>query len=94
MTRTLICALGLGTLVGSVPLQATEDPGIALPPVPRAVLLAANDQPATIRHVSAEAPLADTPDVGKAPAATLSLGPRPSRFPPGPPPSSRSPSIT
>ena len=31
MTRTLICALGLGALVGSAPLQAAEDPGIALP---------------------------------------------------------------
>ena len=40
MTRTLICALGLGALVGSVPLQAAEDPGIALPAVPRALLLA------------------------------------------------------
>jgi hypothetical protein len=55
MTRTLIYSLGLGALVASVPLQATEDPGIGLPPVPRAVLLAANDQPATIRHVSADA---------------------------------------
>jgi conjugal transfer pilus assembly protein TraB len=54
MTRTLICALRLGALLGSVPLQAAEDPGIALPPVPRELLLAANDPPATIRHVSAD----------------------------------------
>jgi conjugal transfer pilus assembly protein TraK len=47
MTRTLICALGLCALLGSAPLQAAEDPGIALPPVPRALLLAANDAPAT-----------------------------------------------
>jgi hypothetical protein len=66
--------LGLGALVGSIPLQAAEDPGIELPPVPRAVLLAANDPPATIRHVSAEAPVEDAPEVGEAPAATLALG--------------------
>jgi conjugal transfer pilus assembly protein TraK len=76
MTRTLICILGLCALGGSIPLQAAEDPGIALPPVPRAVLLAANDAPATIRHVSAEVPVEDAPEVGEAPAATLSLGPK------------------
>jgi len=83
MTRTLICALGLGALVGSVPLQAAEDPGIALPAVPRAVLLAANDPPATIRHVSAEVSVEDTPEVGKAPAAALALGPKTIRVSPG-----------
>jgi len=83
MTRTLICALGLGALLGSVPLQAAEDPGIALPPVPRAVLLAANDPPASIRHVSAEVSVEDTAEVGEAPAATLSLGPKTIRVSPG-----------
>jgi len=64
MTRTLICALGFGALFGSVPLQAAEDPGIALPPVPRELLLAANDAPATIRHVAAGVSVEDAPDVG------------------------------
>jgi len=83
MTRTLICALGLGALLASVPLQAAEDPGIALPPVPRTVLLAANDPPATIRHVSAEVSVDDAPEVGEAPAATLALGPKTIRVSPG-----------
>jgi conjugal transfer pilus assembly protein TraK len=84
MTRTLICALGVGALVVSVPLQAAEDPGIALPSVPRAVLLAANDAPGRIRHVSADMSVEDAaPDVGEAPAATLALGPRTIRVSPG-----------
>jgi conjugal transfer pilus assembly protein TraK len=83
MTRTLICALGLGALVGSVPLQAAEDPGIALPSVPRAVLLAANDQPTTIRHVSAEASVEDAQDAEESPVATLALGPKTIRVSPG-----------
>jgi conjugal transfer pilus assembly protein TraK len=83
MTRTLICALGFGTLLGSVRLQAAEDPCIALPPVPRAVLLAASDPPAAIRHVSTEVSVEDAPDVGEAPAATLSLGPKTVRVSPG-----------
>ena len=83
MTRTLICALGLGALTASVPLQAAEDPGIALPPVPRALLLAASQEPATIRHVSAEASDKATSDKGDAPAATLALGPKTITVSPG-----------
>ena len=83
MTRTLICVLGLGALLGSAPLQAAEDPGIALPAVPRALLLAANDVPATIRHVSAASSGNDTSDKGSTPAATLSLGPKTIRVAPG-----------
>jgi conjugal transfer pilus assembly protein TraK len=83
MTRTLICALGLGALAGSVPLQAAEDPGIALPPVPRELVLAANDAPGTIRHVSAEVSVDDAPDLEEAPAATLALGPKTIRVSPG-----------
>jgi conjugal transfer pilus assembly protein TraK len=83
MTRTLTCALGLGALFGSVPLQAAEDPGIALPPVPHELLLAANDAPGTIRHVSAEVSVEDAPDAGKAPAAALALGPKTIRVSPG-----------
>jgi len=83
MTRTLICALGLGALVGTVPVHAAEDPGIALPPVPRALLLAANDAPARIRHVSAESTDKAPLNVGAGPAATLSLGPKTIRVSPG-----------
>ena len=83
MTRTLICALGLGALVGTVPLQAAEDPGIALPSVPRTLLLAANETPATIRHVSAASSENDRSEKGAAPAATLSLGPKTIRVAPG-----------
>jgi conjugal transfer pilus assembly protein TraK len=83
MTRTLICALGFGALVGSIPLQAAEDPGIELPSVPRELLLAANDPPATIRHVSAEAAVENAPEVGEAPAATLALGPKTIQVSPG-----------
>ena len=67
MTRTLIRALGLGALMASAPLHAADDLGIELPPVPRAVLLAANDVPATIRHVSAESSDDDPTDGGDAP---------------------------
>ena len=83
MTRILICALGLGALVGSGPLPAAEDPGIALPSVPRALLLAANETPATIRHVSAASSENDRSEKGAAPAATLSLGPKTIRVAPG-----------
>jgi hypothetical protein len=83
MTRNLICALGLGALLGSAPLPAAEDPGIYLPPVPREVLLAANEAPARIRHVSAASSANDTSDDGGTPAATLSLGPKTIRVSPG-----------
>lgn len=76
MTRPLICALGFGALVSSLSLQAAEDPGIALPSVPRAVLLAANDAPAVIRDVSASSGdlIAET---AREPSATaLALGPK------------------
>jgi conjugal transfer pilus assembly protein TraK len=83
MTRPLIYALGLGAFVSSAPLLAAEDPGIALPAVPRSVLLAANDAPATIRHVSASS---SDPDTGYAPepsAAALALGPKTLQVAPG-----------
>jgi hypothetical protein len=83
MNRTLIYVLGFGTLVGSVSLKAAEDPGIALPPVPRELLLAANDAPGTIRHVSAGVSVEDAPEVREAPAATLALGPKTVRVSPG-----------
>jgi conjugal transfer pilus assembly protein TraK len=83
MTRTLLCALGLGALMASVPLHAADDPGIELPPVPRALLLAANDAPATIRHVSAESSQEESSDAADAPGATLSLGPKTIRVAPG-----------
>jgi len=83
MNRTLICALGLGALVGAAPLRAAEDPGIALPSVPRAVLLAANEAPATIRHVSADASENDASDIGESAAATLAIGPKTIRVSPG-----------
>jgi conjugal transfer pilus assembly protein TraK len=83
MTRTLIRVLGLSVLAASVPLQADEDPGIALPPVPRALLLGAADARATIRHVSAEAPDKATADKGDTPAATLALGPKTVTVSPG-----------
>ena len=37
----------------------------------------------TIRHVSAEVPVEDAPEVGEAPAATLALGPKTVRVSPG-----------
>jgi conjugal transfer pilus assembly protein TraK len=83
MTRTLLCALGLGALIANVPLHAEDDPGIELPPVPRAILLAANDAPATIRHVSAESAGEDASAAEDTPGATLSLGPKTIRVSPG-----------
>ena len=83
MTRTLICALGLSALVGGVPLQAAEDPGIALPAVPRSLLLAANETPAIIRQVSATSRDNHPSDKGGTPAVTLSLGPKTIRVAPG-----------
>ena len=62
MSRPLIRVLAFGTLTATTPLHAAEDPGIALPPVPRALLLAASDQPARIRHVSAESSGEDRSD--------------------------------
>ena len=83
MTSNLICALGLGALMSNAPLYAADDPGIALPPVPRALLLAANETPATIRHVSAASSDNDTSEKGGTPATTLSLGPKTIRVAPG-----------
>jgi len=51
--------------------------------VPCELLLAANDAPASIRHVSAKVPVEDAPEVGEAPAATLALGPKTVRVSPG-----------
>jgi len=75
--------LGLGALVGTAPLLAADDPGIALPPVPRAILLAANDAPATIRHVSADSSDDEASVEEDTPGATLSLGPKTIRVSPG-----------
>jgi conjugal transfer pilus assembly protein TraK len=83
MSRALIRVLAFGTLTAAMPLHAAEDPGIALPPVPRALLLAASDQPARIRHVSAESSGEDRSDKADPPAATLSLGPKTVRVSPG-----------
>jgi conjugal transfer pilus assembly protein TraK len=69
--------------MGTAPLPAAEDPGIALPSVPRTLLLAANETPATIRHVSATSSENDRSDKGATPAATLSLGPKTIRVAPG-----------
>ncbi len=83
MTRILICVLGLGALMATVPLHAADDPGIALPPVPRDVVLAANDEPATIRHVSADSSNDEALAGDDSPGATLSLGPKTIRVSPG-----------
>ena len=83
MTRTLIRTLAIGALLGSGPLPAAEDPGIYLPPVPREVLLAANEAPARIRHVSANVMDAAGSESEEVPAATLSLGPKTIRVAPG-----------
>ena len=83
MTRTLICALGLGALTTAVQLQAAEDPGIELPPVPRSLLLGAAEAPAMIRHVSADAADRAAPEKGDASAATLALGPKTITVSPG-----------
>jgi len=83
MTRPPIYALALGALLGSGPLPAAEDAGIALPAVPRAVLLAANETPAMIRHVTADVNDAASPEAQEAPAASLSLGPKTIRVAPG-----------
>jgi conjugal transfer pilus assembly protein TraK len=64
-------------------LPATEDPGIYLPAVPREVLLAVNETPARIRHVSAKVIDAAGSESEEVPAATLSLGPKTIRVAPG-----------
>jgi hypothetical protein len=69
--------------MGTAPLLAAEDLGIALPPVPRALLLAANDAPGRIRHVSAASSDNDRSDTGGAPATSLQLGPKTIRVSPG-----------
>jgi len=83
MTRTLMYALGFGALASSMSLHAAEDPGIALPSVPRAVLLAANDAPATIRHVSASSSDLSTADAQRPSATALALGPKTLQVYPG-----------
>jgi conjugal transfer pilus assembly protein TraK len=83
MSRILTYVLGIAAVMAAGAVQAAEDPGIALPPVPRALLLAAKDQPARIRHVSAESSGEDLSDGADPPAATLSLGPKTVRVSPG-----------
>ena len=83
MTKPLICVLGLSILAAAVPLQVAEHPGIALPPVPRALLQEVNDAPATIRHVSAVSSDRTASDTAGPPAATLALGPKTITVSPG-----------
>ena len=83
MNRPLTRVLALGVLTATLPLHAAEDPGIALPPVPREVLLAANDTTMPIRHVSAQVSDGAAPDDEDASASALSLGPRTIRVSPG-----------
>jgi len=75
--------LVLGMRTATSPLQAAEDPGIALPPVPRDLVLAANDAAMPIRHVAADATDGGASDDGDAAATALSLGPKTIRASPG-----------
>jgi conjugal transfer pilus assembly protein TraK len=75
--------LALGVLTATLPLHAAEDPGIALPPVPRELVLAASDTAMPIRHVSAQVSDGAAPDDGDVSTAALSLGPRTIRVSPG-----------
>jgi conjugal transfer pilus assembly protein TraK len=80
----MLCgALGIGALLVQGPVPAAEDPGIALPAVPRAVLLAANAEPARIRHVAAGGRDQDAEEAGQPPAATLTFGPKTVQVAPG-----------
>ncbi|MBK1700204.1 TraK domain-containing protein [Thiococcus pfennigii] len=83
MTRRLCGALGIGALLIQVTVLAAEDPGLALPAVPRAVLLAANAEPAKIRHVSASDSDQEAEEAGQPPAATLTFGPKTVQVAPG-----------
>ena len=83
MSRPLTRVLVLGMLTATLPLHAAEDPGIALPPVPRELLLGANDTTMPIRHVSAQVSDGAAPDDEDASATALSLGPRTIRVSPG-----------
>jgi conjugal transfer pilus assembly protein TraK len=83
MSRPLIRALALGMLTAMTPLHAAEDPGIALPSVPRELVLAASDTAMPIRHVSAQVSDSAAPDDEDASATALSLGPRTLRVSPG-----------
>jgi conjugal transfer pilus assembly protein TraK len=83
MSRTLTRVLAFGMLTAIMPLHAAEDPGIALPPVPRDLVLAANDTAVPIRHVSAQVSDGAAADDGDAPATALSLGPKTIRVSPG-----------
>jgi conjugal transfer pilus assembly protein TraK len=75
--------MGFGVLASSMSLQAAEDPGIALPSVPRSVLLAANEAPAMIRHVSASSSDLDTGYAPEPSATALALGPKTIQVAPG-----------
>ena len=83
MSRPLTRMLALGMLTATLPLHAAEDPGIALPPVPQDVVLAANDTAMPIRHVSAQVSDGAAVDDQDAPATALSLGPKIIRVSPG-----------
>jgi conjugal transfer pilus assembly protein TraK len=68
------------SLCGLAPLQAAQDPGIELPPVSRAVLVAAKSgevSTAALRRVSATVP------EGKSDSSALELGPKTIAVAPG-----------
>jgi len=83
MNRPLTRVLAFGLLTATLPLHAAEDPGIALPSVPRELVLAASDTAMPIRHVSAQVSDGVAPDDEDASATALSLGPRTIRVSPG-----------
>ena len=83
MNRPLTRVLAVGVLTAILPLHAAEDPGIALPPVPRELLLGANETATPIRHVSAQVSDGAAPHDEDASASALSLGPRTLRVSPG-----------
>ena len=83
MSRPLTRVLALCMVTATLPLYAAEDPGIALPPVPQDVVLAASDPAMPIRHVSAQVSDSAATDDGDGSASALSLGPRTLRVSPG-----------
>jgi conjugal transfer pilus assembly protein TraK len=88
--RARCLALTALTLSTAFPagLLAADDPGIALPPVPRAVLLAAAEGAGPIRKVSAVAQDGETPrpegaEKGTRSEATFAVGPKTLTVSPG-----------
>jgi conjugal transfer pilus assembly protein TraK len=80
VNRTLPLTGILLSLSGLAPLQAAQDPGIELPPVSRAVLVAARSgevSAAALRRVSATGP------EGKGDSSALELGPKTIAVAPG-----------